>query len=206
MGKLLKRLTKIKVTFDGVLITIAVTLVICVILCGATMFLYPRIAGEWLGYRVIPVPPFSEVLIEGTMSSDINPQAGYTTSIYTYQTSIYHVDMPLIETRNWFARHFPMLPLDNDLAEPATSYRSRYVGMPRGNEYLFLTLSAALTLSPTHWDTSMSCFSVEVFTKDAFESSIYFEHYSAYRNFQNQLRILDEDDVIAVVKRCWPAT
>ena len=190
-------------------ITIATSaFVICFIICGATIFLYPRIGGEWASQKIIPAPPFSEVLIEETMSSDITPQGLYTPrpGLYTYQISIYYVDMPLVETRNWFSQHIPMLPLDNDLTEPATSYQSIYARLQGHNkEYLFLTAFAAITISPTFWDTSVDCFSADVFTKDAFESSIYFEQYFSNSSSQNQLSDLNENGVIAVVERCWPA-
>lgn len=185
--------------FQLLALCVGILIFACILICGATIFLYPRLGGVWASLKVLPNPPHSELIFAQVTST--------STDLYERQIAFFYVRMPLLDSRNWFAQHISMLPLDGNLNEPTSSYRSIYAGTDGHNEYLFLRLTAALSLSPTYWDGIVTCFSAEVFTQDAFQSSIYMDQYFSNPDTQNRLSYLSKNDAdtIAVVTRCWPA-
>jgi hypothetical protein len=167
---------------------------ICLVVCGMTAFLYPRLGGEWASLKVIPNPPQSETIMEDSIVS----------GIFEQNTTFYRMTMSLRDARNWFRRYIPMSPFDNDLTDPATSYESLPLPYDKGNEYFFLLFSAALTISKSFWDDPADCFSVEIYTLPAFEDTDYIDSYFSDDSGQNYLERIKDSDTIAVVQRCFP--
>jgi hypothetical protein len=167
---------------------------ICLVVCGMTAFLYPRLGGEWASLKVIPNPPQSETIMEDSIVS----------GMFNQKTTFYRMPMSLRDARNWFSQRIRMSPFDNDLTDPATSYESLPLPYNKGKEYDFLVFSAALTISKSFWDDPADCFSVEIYTLPAFENTDYIDSYFSDDSGQNYLERIKDSDTIAVVQRCFP--
>jgi hypothetical protein len=167
---------------------------ICLVVCGMTAFLYPRLGGEWASLKVIPNPPQSETIMEDSIVS----------GMFNQKTTFYRMPMSLRDARNWFSQRIRMSPFDNDFTEPATSYKSLPLSYDKGNEYFLLVFSAALTISKSFWDDPADCFSVEIYTLPAFENTDYIDSYFSDDSGQDRLERIKQGDTIAVVQRCFP--
>ncbi|MBI5669096.1 MAG: hypothetical protein HZC41_13915 [Chloroflexi bacterium] len=111
-------------------------LLLPLIFCWLSMFLYAKFGGDWAAARVLPVPPDSTLVSQTT----------YTEYDYHNRLRLYVTPGSLAAMREWFMKHrIPMSPMDGILETQDTFYCSLPQYGTGDNVYNFLFTAAFLT-------------------------------------------------------------